>query len=125
MSHDALHPGQFGEQLKMFMSPQELIDTTDKADSRYSYEGAHPREQWERPGGSVEGENLSVREEKLAHLDRGDYKESFDKAPPVALFHGGSSGRLKLADGHHRLAHAERAGIPFIAVEHYMPRYML
>lgn len=111
-----------GHQLPMFMSPQELIDTTDKADSRYRIDNpeATPREQWELG----RGYETSLRDEKLSEL--GDYAgESFDKAPPVALFHGGSSGRMRLADGHHRLAHAENTGMQFIAVEHHFPKSWL
>jgi hypothetical protein len=122
MSHGALHPGQFGEQLKMFMTPQELIDTADKADTRIAAMPGGPeptpREQWEHP---LSGEKTSLRDERR-QANAAQSGRSFEEAPPVALFHGGSSGRLRLSDGHHRLAHAEEHGIPFIAVEHHFPK---
>lgn len=124
MSHRAVSGQQFGEQLKMFMTPDEVIDSADKLDSalhsRYHGEDSpHPREQWERPN----QHGVSLRDYKRAALrsDNSGKKEKFnrswDTAPPVELAHYGS--RKTLVDGHHRLAWAEMRKIPYMAVTHH------
>lgn len=135
MSHRAVSGEQFGEQLKMFMSPAEIIDQAHKGDSLLRIrEGAPesptPREQWEHPLGglnkNVYGGDGSLRHQKLRSLDSGDpdfadfHTKSWDTAPPVSLYHiaDHEGTKLWLRNGHHRLAHAERAGIPFMAVTH-------
>ncbi len=121
MSHRAISNQQFGEQLKMFMSPDELIDSTNKMDSAdYDvYENrahASPRQQWE-----------PLRKSKLRDVETDPYYQhefnhpSLDTMPPVELTHYRAYGsrRPLLSDGHHRLAVAEAAGMPFMAVIHH------
>ena len=132
-----LNGQQFGEQLQMFMTPDEIIDRTNKLDSRYydpydnRAEGASPRFQWEDPRGgtpSVHGEepfvrSRSLREEKLAGIEkRPDFEKPFDTMPPVELTHYRRYGskRPLLSQGHHRLAWAEKKKIPYIAVTHHI-----
>lgn len=123
MSHEAISHAQFGEQLKMFMSPDEIIDYAHKGDSAIS---GTPREEWEALGSSTHGPNTSLRGEKLADLDPGGshYEKfyghkSWLSAPPIRIYHGFSSTADKwLAEGHHRLAFAEKHDIPLIAVRH-------
>jgi hypothetical protein len=135
MSHRAVSKTQMGEQLKMFMTPDELIDTTNKMDSM-SYDvydnrsRRSPREQWEHPMGgtpTVHGEepfvrDRSLREEKLAGIEkRPDFQKPYASTPPVELTHyGWGSKRPLLSQGHHRLAHAEAKGHPFLAVTHHV-----
>lgn len=128
MSHRAL--GRQFEQLKMFMSPDDLIDSTNKMDSRFydPYENrasAHPRAQWEGKHSSRYGIE-SLREEKLEDLDtshRADFHgRPFETMPPVELIHYRATGsrRPLLAQGHHRLAKAEDERIPYMAVIHHI-----
>ena len=111
-------------QLKMFMTPAEIVDTADKLDSplhdRYAGEQSpHPRAQWEQPN----QHGFSLRDLKRGALrsDNSGKKEKFnrpwDTAPPVELAHYGD--RSTLIDGHHRLAHAEQQGVPYMAVVHH------
>lgn len=125
MSHRAVSGHQMGQQLKMFMTPDEIIDTADKLDSphhnRYDPSSSpHPREQWERDN----QHGVSLRDYKRGALrsDNSGKKEKFegrswDTAPPVELAHYGN--RATLVDGHHRLAWAEMRKIPYMAVTHH------
>lgn len=114
MSHRAVSGAQFGEQLKMFMSPDEIIDRYHKGDSAIS---ATPREEWESPGSGYEP-GTSLKGSKLSALAKPSYQKNFDRpwvtAPPVKVF-----ANKHLGDGHHRLAYAEKNKIPFMAVRHY------
>lgn len=117
-----------GHQLKMFMTPDELIDSTNKLDSRFfdPYENrasASPRHQWEAEHSSRYGRE-SLREEKLEDLDTSHREvfegKPFETMPPVELVHYRSgSKRPMLSQGHHRLALAEDRRIPFMAVLHH------
>jgi hypothetical protein len=116
-----LNKRQFPEQLKMFMSPDEIIDTASKGDSRIVGPGTTPREQWERPDSSYYS---SLREEKLEETEysaSGFHGRPFATMPPVELTHGHpvSPDRPMLTEGHHRLAWTEDRGIPFMAVKHH------
>lgn len=141
MSHRSVSTQQFGEQLKMFMTPDELIDTTNKRDSEfydmYDQKGrGTPRQQWEHPHSgeaSVHGEepfvrNRSLRQQKLDRLATMDnYRDirekPYETMPPVELTHyGWGSRRPQLSQGHHRLAHAEAKKIPYLAVTHHVVR---
>jgi len=115
-----------GEQLKMFMTPQEIIDTTHKVDSQHSPMHSDtpgtPREQWERE--NEYGVSLKKYKQAALRSDNSGKKEKFDRpwdtAPPVHIAHGaeGMEGPV-LMDGHHRLAHAEMHNIPYMAVQHH------
>ena len=127
MSHRAVSQGQMGEQLKMFMTPDEVIDYAHKSDSdlfhHMDQEQTHtPREQWEHPG-SGPGDEGPLRDEKLHALDhspemRAAFGQSWDTAPPLEIKRTWKHDYPVLSDGHHRLAHAERAKIPYVAVTH-------
>lgn len=120
MSHSAVSRSQMGEQLKMFMSPDELIDSTNKMDSSdynpfMNTATATPREQWH-----------GVREEKLDDIEHDPHYQhafdhpSLDTMPPVELTHYRTGSRRPvLSQGHHRLALAEARKVPFIAVLHH------
>jgi hypothetical protein len=131
VSHRAISKQQFAGQLKMFMSPDELIDTTNKLDSRFydPYENtasAGPREQWEGQHSSryPTAPGMSLREEKLGDFEHPEYEHDFKKPlasmPPVELMHYRAAGsrRPQFNDGHHRLAWAEARKIPYMAVVH-------
>lgn len=128
MSHRVISKQQFAGQLKMFMTPDELIDSTNKMDSRFydPYENtasANPRHQWEGEHSSRYGRE-SLREEKLEDLET-SHAEDFEgkpyaTMPPVELVHYGvGSHRPLLAQGHHRLALAEDLRYPYLAVIHH------
>lgn len=140
MSHRAISGQQFGEQLKMFMTPDEIIDTVHKNDSRLSGHMWSPRAQWEHPESGYDYKNsaadVSLRQEKLGRLEQNehvkkDFNRSWLSAPPVEIFHAPESGRFPsgrksawqpgktLTEGHHRLAYAEQKKIPYIAVTHH------
>jgi hypothetical protein len=113
----------------MFMTPDELIDSTNKMDSRFydPYENtasAHPRAQWEAENSSRYGRE-SLREEKLEDLDTSHHEDfhgkPYETMPPVELVHYRAAGskRPLLAQGHHRLAKAEDEGYPYLAVIHH------
>jgi hypothetical protein len=130
-ARDNLHP----QQLKMFMTPDEIIDTAHKSDSmhtRFGYDmdlgdAATPRQQWEReyfdPHGSPAVKyGAALREEKLIEVDGGAYYSPEEKnaiahdGRPLELLH--TPEKTYLSDGHHRLAYHERQGTPYLPVKH-------
>ena len=129
MSHRALGP-QFGEQLQLFMSTDELIEKVNKGDSSLGKE-ATPREQWEAPGGADtyggrwKGQPLAAK--KQADLEPGGshhrhFSRGFDRMEPIMIQHGRlGKDRPTLSEGHHRLAWAQMHGISHLPVEHAMP----
>lgn len=127
------------EQLKMFMTPDELIDTAHKMDSEFFSVGAtkqrkSPREQWEHPSSGeakVTGQDpfvfpRSLRQQKLDELaETPRYRSAFEgkpyeTMPPVELLrlHRNQDAPF-LREGHHRLALAEAKKIPYLAVTHH------
>ena len=120
----------------MFMPTEEIIDTVHKRDSALYLqrrEGASPRDQWEHRDSSFEANRSSLRDEKLKDLDFDNrYKRKFNHpswltAPPVTIVHRTGKttmGDKDLVEGHHRLAHAERAGIPFMAVNNEIEEHI-
>jgi hypothetical protein len=134
MSHGAISQPQFHEQLKMFMTPDEIIDTADKGDTLFSWEHKRfgqpptPRDQWEAEGSGHHGSSLrDLKRENLSDWSkkRGSFDKPFETMPPVHLMAQQYSNfkdaprRKLLVDGHHRLALAEHRGHPYIAVMHH------
>lgn len=140
MSHNAISGHQFGEQLAMFMSPREIINTTHKTDASVPSLAWSQRQQWERPGSgnnskrmpvkgdrkALQSRTLSLREEKNEELDNeAEYKDTDPKQmPPLRIRDNENQasslfpkGKL-LWDGHHRLAHGERHKMPWLPVTH-------
>lgn len=122
-----------GEQLKMFMTPDELIDQTNKMDSSFydvldqkAYQS--PRNQWEHPKGGdpqVTGEepfvhDRSLRQEKLDRIaNDSQFGKTYESMPAVELrTYGWGSRRPVIVNGHHRLAWAEKNNVPYLAVTH-------
>lgn len=117
----ALSPRQFsghGEQLAMFMTPGEIIDTTQKADYRppLGERSGTPREQWEKK--NYYGSKRSLKDEKTEDLiSRDKYKfVTRESMPPVSIRH--TATMKHLTDGHHRLAFAELDKMPWVPVTH-------
>lgn len=141
VSHAAISEPQFHEQLKMFMTPQELIAGTHKVDSRF-FDTRHdpgrteqdrsthtPTEQWEAPNSSKYGGNrgVTLRREKQNDLEQSQrgggnagwlkfHREPFATMPPIELQYWHDEHRPTMMQGHHRLAHAETQGISHLAV---------
>lgn len=141
MSHRAVSGQQFAGQLKLFMTPRELIEGTHKVDSRY-FDTRHdpgrseqdrsthtPAEQWEAPNSSKYGGNrgVTLRTEKRNDLERSKrgegesswlkfHREPFATMPPIELQYWRDEHHPTMMQGHHRLAHAETQGISHIAV---------
>lgn len=135
MSHRAVSQAQMGEQLRLFMSPQELIEGTHKVDSRFFEErkDVSPRDQWEAPNSSKGRQGVTLRQEKQRDLERAKtgsgeaswlkfHREPFATMPPVELMYRNGEEHPTMMQGHHRLAHAEMQGISHIAVR-YRPDF--
>lgn len=132
MSHEAISHAQFGEQLRLFMTPDELIDQTNKLDSRFfnARDKVSPRDQWEAPDSSKYGFNkgVTLRTEKQTDLRRAAegfdptyaafHTKPFATMPPVELQYRTGEEHPTMMQGHHRLAHAEMQGISHIAVSY-------
>jgi hypothetical protein len=137
MSHAAVSHAQMGEQLKLFMTPQELVEHTHKVDSRFFDQRweVSPRDQWEAPNSSKYGGNrgVTLRREKQLDLEkskRGEgaaswlkfNREPFTTMPPIELQYRNDEEHPTMMQGHHRLAHVETKGISHVAVT-YRPDF--
>lgn len=108
--------GDHGEQLAMFMSPQEIVDTVHKVDS--SRPNASPAEQWDdiKDDKADEAWNMGY-----AHLPAAT-------TPPLhiehvgrgrGIHHGNEEPQKELWDGHHRLAIAQDKMQDWLPVIHH------
>lgn len=116
-----LHPQQF-EQLKMFMTPDEVIDSTEKFDTDYRVMHRPPRDQWAHP---QSGGHEPLRDYKLRRAQEKEWADKpYETMPPLHLvrgmnINGKTYDKPMLMDGHHRLALAEHRSHPYVAVVHH------
>lgn len=115
----SLNPHQFsehGEQLAMFMTPDEVVNDVHKIDSERYFD--EPADQWE-----------DVRRSKLgAAYARGYVQRDQSNIPPLHIEHVGAwegywkrnaDPQTELWDGHHRLATAQEKGLSLVPVIHH------